>query len=295
MNGQKVVKVFCHEDKTIKDFETLNNELFNDAYKAHAYANILGPVIMNIGNILYVLCATVGGLFVLLNVKNLSISGLALDVSLVIPFLNMTKQFTGNINQVSQQINSIAMAMAGAERIFELIDQEAEVDDGYVTLVNAEITEGTIDLIAKGFYYKESTNTLWDSIMVEGEGEISVIVSNLLPQTTYVYKAFVTTENTVIEGEELSFTTEESSLAEIKETVGVNLYPNPAQEKAYLEVKGFEKGVKAVLSDLQGRILKEIEINTERMEIYLNSLSRGVYYLKVFDERSTQTIKIIKE
>jgi hypothetical protein len=162
-------------------------------------------------------------------------------------------------------------------------------------VLNAEITEGTIDLIAKGFYYKESTNTLWDSIMVEGEGEISVIVSNLLPQTTYVYKAFVTTENTVIEGEELSFTTEESSLSEIKETVGVNLYPNPAQEKAYLEVKGFEKGVKAVLSDLQGRILKEIEINTERIEINLNTLSRGVYYLKVFDERSTQTIKIIKE
>ena len=141
MNGQKVVKVFCHEDKSLKEFETLNNELFNDAYKANAYANILGPVIMNIGNILYVLCATVGGLFVLLNVKNLSISGLAFDVSLVIPFLNMTKQFTGNINQVSQQINSIAMAMAGAERIFELIDQEPEVDDGYVTLVNAEITK----------------------------------------------------------------------------------------------------------------------------------------------------------
>ncbi len=150
MNGQKVVKVFCHEDKTIKDFEALNNELFNDAYKANAYANILGPVIMNIGNILYVLCATIGGLFVLLNVKNLSISGLALDVSLVIPFLNMTKQFTGNINQVSQQINSIAMAMAGAERIFELIDQEAEVDDGYVTLVNAEIAEdGEIKETAK--------------------------------------------------------------------------------------------------------------------------------------------------
>ncbi len=141
MNGQKVVKVFCHEEKTLKDFEEINNELFGDAYRANAYANILGPVIMNIGNILYVLCATVGGLFILLGVKNFSISGLALDVSLVIPFLNMTKQFTGNINQVSQQINSIAMAMAGAERIFELIDQEAEIDDGYVTLVNAEITK----------------------------------------------------------------------------------------------------------------------------------------------------------
>ena len=162
-------------------------------------------------------------------------------------------------------------------------------------ILNAEITEGTIDIITKGFYYKESANTLWDSIMVEGETEISVIVSNLLPQTTYVYKAFITTENTIIEGEELSFTTDESSLAEIKDAIEVNLYPNPAKDKVYLEIKGFEKGVKAVLSDLQGRILKEIEINTERMEIELNSLSSGVYYLKVFDIHSTQTIKIIKE
>jgi hypothetical protein len=122
-----------------------------------------------------------------------------------------------------------------------------------------------------------------------------VIVSNLLPQITYVYKAFITTENTIIEGEELSFTTDESSLADIKDAIEVNLYPNPAKDKVYLEIKGFEKGVKAVLSDLQGRILKEIEINTERMEIELNSLSSGVYYLKVFDTHSTQTIKIIKE
>lgn len=162
-------------------------------------------------------------------------------------------------------------------------------------ILNAEITEGTIDIITKGFYYKETANTLWDSIMIEGATETSVIVSNLLPQTTYVYKAFITTENTVIEGEELSFTTDESSLAEINGAIEVNLYPNPTKEKVYLEVKGFEKGVKAVLNDLQGRILKEIEINTERMEIDLNSLSSGVYYLKVFDERSTQAIKIIKE
>lgn len=162
-------------------------------------------------------------------------------------------------------------------------------------VLNAEITEGTIEITTKGFYYKEVEQADWDSIMLENEAGNSVIVSNLLPQTTYSFKVFITTENALIEGEELTFTTEESSLAEIKDVIEVNLYPNPAKEKVYLEVKGFEKGVKAVLSDLQGRILKEIEINTERMEIYLNSLTGGVYYLKVFDERSTQTIKIIKE
>ena len=93
---------------------------------------------MNIGNILYVIVATVGGVFLLTKTPNLSISGLAFSISIVIPFLNMTKQFTGNINQVSQQINAIVMGLAGAERIFALMDEKPEVDDGYVTLVNAE-------------------------------------------------------------------------------------------------------------------------------------------------------------
>ncbi len=145
MNGQKVIKVFCHEDEVKKDFDEINEELFNDSYRAHAYANSLGPIIMNIGNILYVVCATVGGLFLLLGVKNLSISGLALTIDVIVPFLNMTKQFTGNINQVSQQINSIVMGMAGAERIFALMDEKPETDDGYVTLVNANIApDGSI-------------------------------------------------------------------------------------------------------------------------------------------------------
>ncbi|MEE1186196.1 MAG: ABC transporter ATP-binding protein [Acutalibacteraceae bacterium] len=145
MNGQKVVKVFCHEEESDKDFDEINEQLFNDSYKAHAYANILGPIIMNIGNILYVLITIAGGLFLLTGAKNLSFSGLAFSISIIVPFLNMTKQFTGNINQLSQQINAIVMAIAGAERIFTLMDQTPEDDDGYVTLVNAEISDnGTI-------------------------------------------------------------------------------------------------------------------------------------------------------
>ena len=141
MNGQKVVKVFCHEDKSLEDFDKVNNELYDNAVRAHSYANILGPINMNIGNILYVIIATVGGLLLLLDVPNISLSGAALSISIVIPFLNMTKQFTGNVNTVSQQINSVVMGLAGAERVFELMDAEPEVDDGYVTLVNARIDE----------------------------------------------------------------------------------------------------------------------------------------------------------
>lgn len=141
MNGQKVIKVFSHEKKCIDDFKNANSSLFNDSYKAHAFASTLGPIIMNIGNVFYVLIAVIGGILISLNVKNISLSGSALGISILIPFLNMTKQFTSNVNQASQQINSIIMAMAGASRIFTLMDRESEVDDGYVTLVNIEIDE----------------------------------------------------------------------------------------------------------------------------------------------------------
>lgn len=162
-------------------------------------------------------------------------------------------------------------------------------------VLNAEITEGNVEILTKGFYYKETANAIWDSVIVEGQTEISVTLSDLLPQTTYSFKAFITTENALIQGEELTFTTDESSLSDVENTIEVNLYPNPAKEKVYLETKGFENKAKAMLSDLQGRILKEIEINSERIEINLNTLSSGVYYLKVFDNNSTKTIKIIKE
>ena len=140
MNGQKVIKVFSHEKECEKDFDEINNQLYEDSRRAHAYANILGPVIMNIGNILYVIVAVVGALFLILNIRNHpNLSGMVFGISILVPFMNMTKQFTGNVNQLSQQINAIVMGLAGAERIFSLMDEEHEVDDGYVTLVNAEI------------------------------------------------------------------------------------------------------------------------------------------------------------
>ncbi len=141
MNGQKVVKVFSREEQVGADFDRINEELFQDSYRAHAFANALGPIIMNIGNVLYVLCALAGGIFIATGAVNVSISGLPFSVALTVPFLNMTKQFTGNINQFSQQINAVAMALAGAERMFALMDQPPETDEGYVTLVNATVDE----------------------------------------------------------------------------------------------------------------------------------------------------------
>ena len=145
MAGQKVVKVFCHEQKSIKDFDRLNDALFEDSFRAQAYASVLGPIIGNIGNILYVTLALVGGVFLLIGLPNVSLSGKALDISILVPFLNMARQFTGNVNQLSQQINAVVMAGAGAQRVFALIDEKPETDDGYVTLVNAEIApDGTV-------------------------------------------------------------------------------------------------------------------------------------------------------
>ena len=138
MNGQKVIKVFCHEKRSEDDFEKINNTLFGDSFRAHAYANALGPIISNIGNVLYVTLALVGGLFLLSGLPNFSLSGKVFSISILVPFLNMAKQFAGNVNTLSQQINSIVMAGAGAARIFGLMDEKPEADDGYVTLVNVE-------------------------------------------------------------------------------------------------------------------------------------------------------------
>ncbi len=145
MSGQKVVKVFCHEEQSKADFDKINNALYEDSFRAHAYANMLGPIISNIGNVLYAFVALMGGVFLLTGIKNLSLSGMAFSISIVIPFLNMTKQFTGNVNGLSQQFNSIIMGLAGASRILGLMDEKPETDDGYVTLVNAKVGEdGTI-------------------------------------------------------------------------------------------------------------------------------------------------------
>ena len=141
MNGQNVVKLFCLESEADADFDKLINALFEDANRANKYANSLGPLLYNIGNILYVIIAIVGGIFLITGAPNLSIKGAAFSISIVVPFLNMTKQFTGNINQVSHQINSVVMGLAGTKRILDLMDEAHEVDDGYVKLENAKYNE----------------------------------------------------------------------------------------------------------------------------------------------------------
>lgn len=139
INGQKVVKVFTHEEETKERFDKINDELCNDATEANKYANILMPIMGNLGNLLYVLIALVGGL---LSVSN--IPAVTLTVGAVSSFLMLSKSFTMPVNQISQQLNSIIMALAGAERIFELMDEEPEADDGYVTLVNAKEVNGEL-------------------------------------------------------------------------------------------------------------------------------------------------------
>lgn len=144
MNGQKVIKVFNHEEDAIAGFDKVNNAWFEASRKANTFANILMPVLHNMGNILYVLIALTGGVLLYLKTPNVSLSGMALNISIVVPILNMTKQFTGQIGQISQQINSVVMGLAGASRIFGLLDEEPEFDEGYVTLVNAKEENGEL-------------------------------------------------------------------------------------------------------------------------------------------------------
>lgn len=139
MTGQKVVKVFCHETESLEQFNELNEALYESAYQANRFANILGPINAQLGNLSYVLCAVCGGILAITGVSGLSLGGLA-------SFLSFNKSFNMPINQVSQQFNSIIMALAGAERVFVLIDEEPESDEGYVELVSAvKNADGTLD------------------------------------------------------------------------------------------------------------------------------------------------------
>ena len=138
MDGQKVVKVFCHEEQAVSDFKKLNDQLRDSADKANRYANLLMPINANIGNLSYVLCAVIGALLALNGVSGMT-------VGTVIAFVGLNKNFTQPITQISQQMNSIVMAAAGAERVFELLDEKPEEDHGYVELVNAkENPDGTV-------------------------------------------------------------------------------------------------------------------------------------------------------
>ena len=138
MNGQKVVKVFNHEGKAVEEFNELNDKLFDSAYNANKFANILMPINAQLGNISYVLCAIVGGVLAFNHFAGLTLGGL-------VAFMTFNKNFSQPINQISMQLNSIIMALAGADRIFKLLDEKTEEDDGYVNLVNAKIVDGKIE------------------------------------------------------------------------------------------------------------------------------------------------------
>ena len=145
MNGEKVVKVFSHERQVERAFDELNDEYQDAACTANSYANTLMPILMNSGNLLYVIVAVAIGVFLVVGIPNPSVSGMALTIAVGVPFLNMTKQFANQIGQISNQVNSVVMGLAGAERIFELLDEPAEQDEGYVELVACTIDrDGTV-------------------------------------------------------------------------------------------------------------------------------------------------------
>ena len=177
MNGQKVIKVFCHEEESIKDFERLNDELFTESEKANKRANTLGPILNNIGNILYASMAVSGGILILSGVRNVSLSGLPMSISVAVPFLNMTKQFAMNINHFSMHINAIVSGLAGAGRIYAVIDSEPEEDNGK-TEIERENTEGRIEFRNVNFGYDDSVYVLHDITLTAKPGQKTAIVGS---------------------------------------------------------------------------------------------------------------------
>ncbi len=164
MEGQKILKVFCHEEESMARFNELNEELFESSYNANQFANMLGPINSQLGNLSYVVCAIVGGILALGNIGGLTLGGLA-------SFLTFNKSFNMPINQVSMQFNSIVMALAGADRIFKMLDEEPEADNGYVMLVNAEEVNGALretkkhtGMWAWKHYHKDSDTTTYQRL-----------------------------------------------------------------------------------------------------------------------------------
>ena len=164
MEGQKVIKVFCHEEESKKKFDELNEELYDSSYHANQFSNMIGPINAQLGNLSYVVCAIVGGLFAIGGFGGLTLGGLA-------SFLTFNKSFNMPINQISMQFNSIVMALAGADRIFKMLDEEPEADNGYVTLVNAEEVDGKLvettkhtHLWAWKHYHKEEGTTTYQKL-----------------------------------------------------------------------------------------------------------------------------------
>ena len=177
MNGQKVVKVFCREKESIEEFSRINEELFAEASKANKRANTLGPILNNIGNILYVVTALSGGILILSGVPNVSISGLPMSISVAIPFLNMTKQFAMSINMLSMQLNAIVSGLAGVGRIFELTDSQPEDDSGTAAIDSTQ-AEGSIEFRHVDFGYTPDRLVLKDITLTAKPGQKTAIVGS---------------------------------------------------------------------------------------------------------------------
>ena len=196
IEGQKVVKVFCHEEKSKAGFNAVNEALFEDANSANKYANILMPIMGNIGNIMYILMSFVGGVLVIAGVPNISLSGQAMTIAVVVPFLGMTRHFCNTLTQASQQINAVAMAMAGAQRIYSLIDEVPEVDEGYVTLVNAKFGENgeliecaeKTNIWAWKHPHQDGTTTL---TKVEGKVELNEVDFGYVPEKLVLHEVSI--------------------------------------------------------------------------------------------------------
>lgn len=213
MNGQKVVKVFNHEDAAKRDFNRINDELFAVSEKANRYANTLMPILGNIGNMLYVVLAFAGGVLLFLKVPNLSLSGMALSISITVPFLNMERQFAGQIGGISQQINAIVMGLAGARRIFALMDQQPEADEGTVTLVRCQERNGQIE-------ESEERTEQWAWKKVEADGSVT-------------YKRLE--GDVVLKDVDFSYDGKHTVLHE------VNVYARPGQKVAFVGATGAGK------------------------------------------------------
>ena len=205
INGQKVVQVFCYEDKTKAEFEKLNEELCENAKSANVFANILGPVMNNLGHLQYILIAMLGGI--------LAVGFNAITIGGVISFLQLSKSFTNPINQVSQQINAIVMALAGAKRIFELMDEAPEADEGYVTLVNAKYVDGNLT-------ETDERTGLWAWKHPHGDGTL-----------TY----------TELKGDVRMFEVDFGYVPEKKVLHDVTLYAEPGQKVAFVGATGAGK------------------------------------------------------
>ena len=145
INGLKVVKVFNHEQQTQEEFDKVNEELFEASYQANRYSNTLMPILNNVNYIVYVMVAVMGGVFLELSLPNISVSGLPFSIAVIVPFLGMSRQFAGSIQQISPQINATVMGIAGAARVFALLDEQPETDEGYVELVNATEKNGVLE------------------------------------------------------------------------------------------------------------------------------------------------------